>query len=1087
MSKLLMLVLMLFTSAQIFAQAKTIKGTILDAEGAPLVGAIIAVKSNPNNKVVSNANGVYQINVVDFEKGVLVFSFVGFITQEIIIDKRSEINVNLSPSQEKLADVVVVAALGVTRKQKSVTYASQTVDPTTLTEARDLNFLNGLTGKVAGLQVTGTGQPGSSVRLTLRGDNSFSGNNQPLMVIDGVPVENPIGTTGNLDYGNPISNINPDDIESITVLKGPNGAALYGAKAANGAILITLKKGKPGGDGSLGIDFNQSVQAYKVTAFPDYQNVYGEGTGMRLAQNNGNTINKNNGGVNMGSFNQSWGAPMLGQPYNSFSGVPIPQGYVPQSANVSDLYQTGITTSSNLSISKSDANSAFRLSYGYTNGNDVVPNVNLIKKHNLSISATRNVGKFLKVESRVNYTNWNTKNRMVKNLDPGNPLAAYVYMARSTRLDAFLPYKDEFGNSPVTNQVNNTENPYWSIYANSNEDTRSAINGAIVATANITSGLKLRGQIVTDMSTVDNYVHRELGGRLVPLGSYSNLLSRQNNMFYEALALYSKRFGNNFSVDALAGFSVNDINILSRSASISALLVQNMPSIGNANSVPTALESLTRSRQQSVYSKATIGYKDFLYLDVSGRQEWSSTLPLSNNTFFYPGIGANINFSHFIHNKKIISFGKIRANYAKVGNSTNPYQLVNTYNTLGLFLGSPLLSYTNQLKNPDLKPEQQISREIGLEMALFNNKIDFSATYYSNSTINQIVNITTPWETGFNNRIINAGEIQNKGFELNANAKILQKKNISWKAGLNFSKNVNEVISILPNVSRIQLGSRLSQSHSVNAMVGQPFGIHLGSVPFMIGDTTLVASATGRDIINLNQITGNPRPKWFGGISNSVSYKGFNLQVTATVKMGGVLFSESYARAVFQGNTLTSLEGRDAFFLSNFILGENDNERRNIGQTVGTTVIRYADSNRIKGAVYPNAYIPRTGLGGVLLTDSKGNLIVGDKFLGWINPTTFASDKVISNVPAITFDATSVRISEIILGYTFNKNFFGKKSFIKGSYVALTGRNIWQIYQATPYGIDPESAVGAGNATMGVESGGSFPYATFGGSIKLSF
>lgn len=1076
---------MLCTSAQIYAQTKPIKGTIVDAEGVPMVGAVISVKSNPSNKVLSKANGEYKINVLDVEKGVLVFSFVGFTTKEILIAMRSEINVKLIPNQETLADVVVVAALGVTQKQKAVTYASQTVDPTTLTEARDLNFLNGLTGKVAGLQVTGTGQPGSSVRLTLRGDNSFSGNNQPLMVIDGVPVENPVGTAGNLDYGNPISNINPDDIESITVLKGPNGAALYGAKAANGAILITLKKGKPGGDGVLGIDFNQSAQGYKVTAFPDYQNVYGEGTGSRLAQNNGNTINKNNDGVNMGSFNQSWGAPMLGQPYNSFSGVPITQGYVPQTGNVSDLYQTGFTTSSNLSISKSDANSAFRLSYGYTNGNDVVPNVNLVKKHNLSMAASRNIGKILKVESRVNYTNWNTKNRMVKNLDPGNPLAAYVYMARSTRLDAFLPYRNEFGNSPITNQVNNTENPYWSIYANSNEDTRSAINGAVVATVNIAKGFKLRNQIVADMSTVDNYVHKELGGRLVPLGSYSNLLSRQNNMFYESLAMYTKRLGKDFSLDALAGFSVNDINILSRSASISALLVHNMPSIGNANSVPFAAESLTRSRQQSAFVKTTVGYKDFLYLDVSGRQEWSSTLPLSNNTFFYPGIGANVNFSQFINNKNIISSGKLRVNYARVGNSTNPYQLINTYSTLGLFLGSPLLSYTNQLKNPDLKPEQQISREIGLDLALFNNRVDFNATYYNNNTINQIVNVQTPWETGFNNRIINAGEIQNKGFELNANAKIIQKKNLSWKAGLNFSRNVNEVISILPNVSRIQLGGRLAVS--VNAMVGQPFGIHLGSVPYMIGDTTLVASASGRDIINLNQITGSPRPDWIGGLSNSFSFKGFSLQVTATVKMGGVLFSESYGRAVFQGNTLTSLEGRDAYLLSNFILGENDNERRNIGQTVGTTVIRYADSNRIKGAVYPNAYIPRSGTGGVLLTDAKGGLIVGDKFLGWINPTTFASDNVISNVPAITFDATSVRISEIIFGYTFNKNIFGKKSFVKGTYVALTGRNVWQIFQATPFGIDPESVTGAGNGTMGIESGGSFPYATFGASVKLSF
>jgi TonB-linked SusC/RagA family outer membrane protein len=1086
MNKIITLLFMVFASTMIYAQTTTVRGTITDEKGVKLVGASIAVKGKPNVKTISSVEGDYKITVSNPAKDTLVFNYVGFAVEEIKVNNQAQINVQLKPSQAQLNDVVVVSALGVTRKQRTVTYAAQTVDPTTLTEARDLNFLNGLTGKVAGLQVTSTGQPGSSVRLTLRGDNSFTGNNQPLMVIDGVPVENPIGTSGNLDYGNPISNINPDDIESITVLKGPNGAALYGAKAANGAILITLKKGKTGGDGSLGIDINQSVQAYKVTAFPAYQNVYGEGTGNRLAQNTGNTINKNNNAVNMGSFNQSWGAPMLGQPYNSFSGVPIPEGYVPQDNNVSGLYQTGITSSTNISISKSDVNSAFRLSYGFTNGNDVIQNINLIKKHNLSLSATRNLGKILKLEARVNYTNWKTKNRMVKNLDPGNPLAAYVYMARSTRLDAFLPYRDEFGNSPVTNQVNNTENPYWSIYANSNEDTRNALNGAVVATATISDAFKVRGQIVSDMSTVDNYAYRELGGRLVPLGSYSNLLSRQNNMFYELLGLYNKRFGKDFSLDGLAGFSINDVNVLSRSASVSALLVQNMPSIGNANGIPTASESLTRSRQQSAYAKATIGFRDYLFLDISGRQEWSSTLPLSNNTFFYPGIGANINFSHFIKNKDILSSGKLRVNYARVGNSTSPYQLINTYSTQGLFLGSPLLAYTNQLKNADLKPEQQISREIGLELALLKNRIDLSATYYSNSTINQIVNVQTPWETGFNNRIINAGEIQNKGFELTVNATVVRNKNFTWKAGLNFSKNVNEVISILPNVNRITLGSKLT-TMSVNAMVGQPFGIHLGTVPYLIGDTILVASATGRDIQNPNQITGNPRPDWVGGLSNSFSYKGFSLQITATVKMGGVVFSESYGRAVFQGNTITSLEGRDAYFLSNFILGESDNERRNLGQTVGTTVTRYADSNRVKGAVYPNAYIPKSGPGGVLLTDAKGNPLVGDKFFGWINPTTYASDKVTGNVAGNTFDATSVRISEIILGYTFEKSIFGKKSFIKGAYIALTGRNIWQIYQATPYGIDPESAATAANSSMGVESGGSFPYAIFGATVKLSF
>jgi TonB-linked SusC/RagA family outer membrane protein len=1085
MNKLVMLLIMVMTSTMIFAQSKTVKGTTTDEKGVKLVGVTITVKGKPNFKTVTSAEGGFNITIPNPATDTLVFSHVGFTNLELKVNNQTEINVQLIVAQTKLEDVVVTSALGITRKQKTVTYAAQAVDPKPLTEARDVNFLNGLSGKVAGLQVTSSGQPGSSVRLTLRGDNSLSQNNQPLIVIDGVPIENSPGDNGNLDYGNAASNINPDDIESINVLKGPNGAALYGAKAANGAILITLKKGKTGGDGSLGIDVNQSFQSYKITAFPAYQNVYGEGSAMRLAGGNVNNISTANNGVNMGTSNQSWGAPMLGQPYNTYGGIPITGGYQPQDNNVKDLYQKGNVSTTFISISKSDANSAFRLSYGYTKGSDVIDNLNLIKKHNLSLSATRNLGKVFKIEGRVNYTYWNTKNRMVKNLDPSNPLATYVYMGRSTRLDGFLPFADANGNSIATGLVNNTENPYWSIYANSNEDTRYAINGAIVATANIAQGFKVRGQIVADMATVENYVYKELGGKTVPLGSYSNSLSRQNNMFYEVLAMYTKQLNSSVSFDGLAGFSINDINVLGRSASISSLLVHSMPSIGNANAVPVASENLTRSRQQSAFAKATLGFKEFIYFEVSGRQEWSSTLPLNNNTFFYPGFGANINFSHFIKNKNILSAGKLKVNYAKVGNSTSPYQLLNTYTPQGLYLGNPILAYTTQLKNSDLKPEQQISKEIGLELSFFKDRLDLAATYYNNSTINQIVNVQTPFETGFNSRVVNAGEIQNKGFEFTANATIIEKKKFLWRVGLNFASNKSEVVSLLPNSNRIQLGGRLGMT--VNAIVGQPYGIQLGVAPYKVGDTILVANS-GRNIAEQNVITGNPRPDWIGGISNSFSYKGFSLQVTATIKMGGIIFSESYGRGMFQGTTEKSLEGRDSYFFSNFVLGENDNERRNVGQTVGTNVTRYMDSNRVKGLVYPNAYLAKTGPGGVLLTDANGRLMVGEKFLGWVYPQLVnGNDKVVNDVPYLTFDATSIRISEIILGYTIPKKVFGTKSFVKGAYVAITGRNVWQIYQNTPLGIDPESATGTTNGTLGIESGGSFPYATMGINFKLTF
>ncbi len=1084
MKQLLITVFIALLSTLSFAQSLTVKGLVTDEKGDPLQGVSVGVKNHSSNQTLTNQQGNYELKVPNSATDFLVFSDIGFATREIKVNGLVSINVKLVISAKKMEDVVVVSALGINREKKSLTYASQTIDPKTMTEARDVSWLDALSGKVAGLQVTGTGQPGGSVRLTLRGDNSLSGTNQPLIVVDGVPIENSPGDNGNLDYGNAAANINPDDIESITVIKGANGAALYGAKAANGAILITLKKGKPGGDGTLGIEVNQNLQMYKITAFPEYQNVYGEGSQMRLTAGNNNNVQAN-GGVNMGTSNQSWGSPMLGQPYNTYGGVPIPGGYLPQSNNVKDLYQTSLTNTSNISISKSDANSAFRLSYGFTKGNDVVPNLNLITKHTLNLSASRKLGKLITVDTRLGYTNWDTKNRMYKNLDASNPLATYIYMARSTSLDGFLPYKDANGNSIATGQVNNTEDPYWSIYANSNEDTRSALNGAVVATVNVAPGLKVRGQVVGDLATTENYVYKELGGKTTPLGSYSNDLRRQNNMFYEVLATYTKKLLPNLSLDGLAGFSISDVNVLDRAASISSLLVHDMPSIGNANSVPVATESLIRSKQQSAYARAVIGYKDFLFLEASGRKEWSSTLPLNNNTFFYPSVGANINFTQFIKNKNIINSGILRVNYAKVGNSTNPYQLLNTYSPQGLYMGNPYLAYTTQLKNANLKPEQQVSKEVGLDLSLLKSRLDISATYYKNSTINQIVNVQTPYETGFNNRVINAGEIQNKGFELSAGATIIQTKKFYWRSSINFATNKSEVVSLLPNVNRIQLGGRLGMT--VNAMVGQPYGIQIGNTPYHVGDTILVATS-GRDIVEQNVITGNPRPKWIGGFTNSFSYKGFSLQVTATVKMGGVIFSESYGRAMFQGTTAKSLDGRDAYFFSNFILGESSSEQRNIGQTVGTTITRYADSNRVKGLVYQNAYLAKTGPGGVLLTDKDGKLMVGDKFLGWVYPQLITgNDITLNDVPYLTFDATSVRISEIVFGYTIPRTFFGKKSFVKGAFVAVTGRNVWQIFQRTPIGIDPEAAAGSTNGTMGIESGGSFPYATIGVNVKLTF
>lgn len=1076
----LILLLTIIANLPAWGQQVPITGKITDELDKPLPGASVFVKGK-SQATTSQVDGKFGM-LANPKTDTLEVTFVGFETIRVPLQGRTNITIPLVARKDNLDEVVVISALGLKRTEKSVTYASQSVDPKTLTEARDLNFINGLAGKVAGLELTNTGQPGGSVRITLRGDKSMTGNSSPLIVIDGVPFDNGAGDAGNLDYGNPIANINPDDIEDITVLKGPNGAALYGSRAANGAILITMKKGKSGIDKNLGIELNQNIQFYKITQFPDYQNVYGEGGSFIFANNNNVRAN---GGVNMGGSSFSWGMPMLGQPYNTYAGQPLAGGYSPQPNNIRDFYKPSTTATSNFAVGKNDANGAFRLSYGFTKGNDVIDNLNLVKKHNVLFNASRTIKRF-RFDTRVGYTYFNTRNRMSRGLSAENPLAMYVYTARSIPLNGFMPYRDANGNSVTTGAIGDTENPYWSIYANSNEDTRYATNGSVMATVDLGQGLKFRGQVAGDLATTENYVYRELGSKKTPNGFYSNQVSRQNNWYYEALLLYNKKIKKDFSIDAVGGFSVDNKNVLTRGAYINGLLKHEMPSIYNAVAYPFATESLGRTRVQSLFGKATFGYKTWLYLDLTARNEWGSTLPLDYNTYFYPMAGAGFVFSDLLKNKTILSYGKLRANYSKVGTSNiGPGQIINTYSSQGLFLGQPTLSYTTVLRNEQLKPEQTYSKEVGLELGFLKNRINVNATWYQNNTKNQILSVQTPVETGYTNRFINAGEIQNKGIELTLNATPIQNKSITWKSTINFAKNNSLVKSILPGVDRVQLGGRLGAT--VNAKVGYPYGVHLGNRPIMFGDTILVGT-NGRALdVNRNVVTGIPRPKWTGGFLNTVNYKGFSLSITATVRFGGVIFSESYGRAMFQGTTVKSLEGRDDYLFSNFILGESDNERRGIGQTIGTKITRYSDSVRVKGMTYPNAYLPKMDASGVPLRDANGNYIVGNPFDGWVFPQlVLGNDKTVNDVPYLTFDATSVKISEIVFGYSLPPKVLNR-TFVRGAWVAFTVRNPWQIYQKTPLGIDPESAAGTSNGNLGMESGGSFPYASWGFNLKLSF
>jgi TonB-linked SusC/RagA family outer membrane protein len=1081
--KLLVSLTCFFLISLTYGQKIPIRGVILNDKNEPLEGVTILLKGKTTS-ALSKSDGSFLINVEDVRDGVLEVSFIGYAPMEVPIKAQTSLHITMTTSSRDMKDVIVISALGLTKKQKAVGYSSQSVDPDRLTEARDVNITNGLTGKVAGLQVTTTGQPGSSTRIVIRGENSITGNNQPLWVVDGVPIQNDMGDTrgDNLDYGNGAEDLNPDDIASIEVLKGPNAAALYGSRAANGAILVTTKKGKSD-DKTLGISVNQNTMWNTITEFPAYQNEYGEG-GNGLLVTNGNNIVPGTGAVRMGTSGSSWGMPMLGQPYDNFAGQPIAGGYSPQPGNITALYKTSVTNTSSISISKGDANGSFRLSYTNVYSNDVIEKQNEIRRNSISLSGTRKI-KWLTLDTWVLFTNQDTKDRTLRNLDPASPMAAYVYMPRSFNISELSPYVNPAtGNSIALGGVGSIENPLWSINEDKNEDTHNRLIGGITATSKINSMLSLRLQGATDMDFLSSWQYRELGGLQTPQGSYSDLEQHSLNYDYEAIAMFNKQLSGDFSLTANAGAEVVTNSTLARTAAVNALLVHDMPSISNSNAVPQVTEAESRTNTQSIFGNVTLGYRDFLFLDVTGRNDWSSTLPVNNCSFFYPSISGSFIFSDFIHNKDLISYGKLRASWAQVGNSAPVQALITPYTYGGLFLGNPYINYTsgNQLNNPNLRPEQTISREMGVDLTFLHDRISFSGSVYSTEAINQIITAQTAPETGFSTRYVNAGKMTNKGIELSANVKIIRGRKFTWNMLANWSLNRNKVVSLAQGVNSFQLTQNLGVY--VDAKVGQPYGYMMGNAPYMVGDTTLVA-ASGRCIVQPNTALGNFHPDWIGSIGSSFTYAGFDFSILFNIKWGGKIYSASYGRANFAGTTQFSLVGRDAWLLSSVILGENGNEQQGIGQTVGSTVTRYADSGRSKGVQYPNAYLIKVNAQGNPVLDKNGRYEPGAKSTVWMNPTTYESDMTLNNTPAITFNASDIKIAETVFGYTLPQKYLGTMP-IRGVRVAFVGRNLWTLLKHTPQGIDPEAANTSGNA-QGIDAGNSFPYAQYGFDLKVAF
>lgn len=1083
---LCIIALLLFFAIPTSAQNRRITGVVVDQSGDPLPGANIVVVGNTNIGATSDLNGKFSLNAP--AQSALTISFLGYKTRTIRLPKEDQIRIVLEEDSKALGEVVVTA-LGISREAKSLGYARQAIDTESLQDIRDPNLLNSLSGKVAGVNFISNGGPLSSTRVEIRGNNSLTGNNQPLYVIDGVPISNSMGESGDLDYGNPASAINPDDIESIEVLKGANAAALYGSDAANGVILITTRKAtnKKG----LGISYNYNMQFSYLREFPMYQNVYGVAHGIAPGDNRGTnypTSTPKNGysydpnlpyGIYVfnwqGQNQRSWGLPMLG--FDVVGRNNEIRSYSPAKETVTSMYGTGHTITNSVSIDKVFNGASIRFGYTGINYKGILENFDEMKRHTFNLRTNLNITSWLVAEATVNYQIENTDNRDFKGDSNRNPMRSIMNLPRDATLAEMVPWKDVNGR-PFSRD--GFYNPYWLINECTNGDGRDWFRGNITFTIKPVKGVSIRLRASADTQTkngwkFDNYYTMwDIDGR------YETFKEASTNYNYEGLITYNTSF-KDISFNANAGASLQKNSWKKMTSIVEQLAAPDIKSLSNNASILKGSEAYSGKEKQSVYGMLSVGYKG-IFVDGTFRNDWSSSLPKANNSYFYASGSASLVLTDMIPamKSKALSFVKLRGSIARVGNDCGFDQLINGYNYGGLFRNDmPWFTGDTYRKNPDLKPETTISKEIGVELHFFNRRLTADITYYAKSTRDQIVQSSLSYLSGYQRRLINSGEISNKGWEISLTGSPVKTKFFEWNTIINWSKNNSMVESLPDGIDQIQIGSGMYDTKSY-AEVGKPYGALYAHTFKRDEAGNILCSIDGapKEAADLKYV-GCVQADWRGGWSNSFRIGNFGVSFMIDFQKGGKFLSQSATLGATDGQTIQSLEGRDDNFFARRILGENGEELNgfmnpNYAINPNKNSVIYPDWGRPKGVVVENC-----------VYDSDVEGLAGQPILGYANPEQYWLHYTRRNMERFIYDASYIKLREITVSYDFPKKWI-RKLPIQNLRLAGVGRNIATLFQNTPKGLDPQATSTTGNA-QGFERGFNLPSATYGFDIKVTF
>jgi TonB-linked SusC/RagA family outer membrane protein len=1081
MRSLFVLVGFLMLSVVAMAQKIDVNGTIKDAvDGTPLIGATV-MQTGTSNGTVTNVDGRFSLSNVSLGDSLTV-SYVGYQTKTVVVNSGT-MDVALPLSTQSI-DEVVVTALGIEREEKTLGYAVEEVSGDDLAEAREANLVNSLNGKLAGVHIAnGNSGAGSSARITIRGESSIAGNNQPLFVVDGIPINNNTDTRSNssiadnmeLDYGNGAAEISPEDIESISVLKGPNAAALYGSRAANGVVLITTKSGK--GTKGFGVTVNSTTTFETLLAYPEYQTKYGQG------KNGDFSFVDGYGSGTFDGVDESWGPALDGRMIAQFdsptenglrggdvhglsytlgsSGVDLDRRgavtatpWTHHGDPVEQFFQTGVTLTNNVSFYGSSDMGNFRFSYTNFDNKGIVPNTDLMR-NTFNVSGEYNLTDKLSISTNVNYIKANSGHRHANSYGTESVMYLWTWYGMQINTDNLKDYWQEGleGFQQFNYNYNYHDNPYFNVYENTNALDKDRIIGNVALNYDITNSLSLLLRAGTDYFNETRTIQRAYSTQRFPNGQYREDKIRFREINTDFLLKYAKKLSLDWDVVASVGGNIMYQSDYFNGVSNNKLVI---PEVYTFENTDIALQSdLYRGEKQinSLYGFGQVGYKEMIFLDVTARNDWSSTLPVDNNSYFYPSVTTSFVLNEMFDMPSAISFAKLRAGWAQVGNDTDPYATSDFY-TFGVPFGDNLTAYeSSTIANTDLKPEIKTSFESGFDLRFLKDRLGVDFTYYNEETRNQIMAIELSRTTGYQSKFINAGKISNQGIELMLNAIPVQtQKGFSWGIDYTFSRNINEVVELTEGIDEYVL---TSNRITLIARPGEKLGNMYGTGFVTNDDNEIIWNNGLPEKDNTLLLLGNYNPDFIMGLNNTFRYKNLSFSFLFDWKEGGELMSLFRLIGATAGNAAETVKGRETGMIGNGVKEVNTYDNNgNVVMQDGEPVTQFVQNDVVvEASAYHN------------IRYKRGNEQQG------------------------MYDATYVKLREVRLGYTLPSNLYKNSflGFVGDIKLSFVGRNL-MLWTHFNHG-DPETVSfnSGGDVIPGVEDMSLPSTRSFGFNVNVKF